>query len=70
MPSVNRGTPHVLTNPMTIPLSNLYEGFNNLFDEPKKAISSESKATDSKEDEIKKIIDDVAKDLESEPLSL
>ena len=36
-----------------------------LFDKPAKAISSESKETDNKEDELNKIIDDTAKDLKS-----
>ena len=52
---------------MTIPLSNLYDEFLNLFDKPEKAITSESKATDIKEDELKKIIDDDAKNLENKP---
>ena len=38
----------------------------NLFDEPEKAISSESKASEYKEDELKKIIDDATKDMEHE----
>ena len=57
-----------MINLMTIPLSNLYEEIMNLFDEPEKVISSESKVADKKEDEIKKIIDDVPKDLGNEPL--
>lgn len=41
-----------------------------LFDEPAKSISSESEAEDKKEEELKKIIDEAAKDLEHEPQSL
>ena len=37
-----------------------------LFDEQEKSISSESKATDNKEDEFKKIINDTMKDMEKE----
>ena len=54
------------TNFATIPLSNIYEEFLNLFEEPEKAISSESKAADNKEDELKKIIEDATKDMEYE----
>lgn len=57
-------------NPMTIPFSNLYEEFMNPFDEPVKDISQKSKAVDNKEDELQKIIDDVAKDLENKPPNL
>ena len=56
-----------VTNPMTTPLSNLHEELMNLFDEPEKAISSESKAADNKKDDLKKIIDDAVKDLPNEP---
>ena len=41
-----------------------------LFNEPEKAISSESKAVENKENELKKLIDDVAKDLQQQPLSV
>ena len=40
-----------------------------LFDEPTKYISSESKAANNKEDELKKIVDDAAKDLIRKPQS-
>ena len=40
-----------------------------LFDEPEKAISSESKAVDNKVDELKKIIDEAANDMHKEPPS-
>lgn len=49
---------------MTSPLFDIYVEFLNLFDEPEKAISLESKAADNKEYELKKIIDDVAKYME------
>ena len=49
---------------MTIPMSSLYEEFMNLFDKPDKAITSESKAVDNKEDKLKKIIDDATEDME------
>ena len=38
-----------------------------LFDEPEKAISLEAKATDNKINSLKKIIDEAAKAIESEP---
>ena len=47
-------------NATTIPLSTLYDEFLNLFDEPEKAISSESKEADNKFGELKKIIYDAA----------
>ena len=50
---------------MTIPLMNLSEEFLNLFDEPEKAISLQSKAKDNKEDELKKIVDETAKNIET-----
>ena len=53
-------------NATTIPLSTLYNKFLNLFDEPEKAISSDSKAANNKIDELKKIIDDAAKKIEQE----
>ena len=46
---------------VTVPISNLCEQCMLLFDEPEKAIHSESKAADKKVDNLKKIIDDVAK---------
>ncbi|KAL7591015.1 hypothetical protein Lser_V15G34603 [Lactuca serriola] len=48
--------------PSVIPISNLYEEFMLLFDEPEKAITSEAKAADNKVDELKKIIVDAVKD--------
>ena len=39
----------------------------NLFEKPRKTISSESNAPDNKEDELKRIINDAAKDLGNEP---
>ncbi|XP_052627222.1 uncharacterized protein LOC128133731 [Lactuca sativa] len=52
-------------NPMTIPLSNLYEKFLNLFDEPDKSTSSESKVKDNQGDELNKIVNEVAKNIET-----
>ena len=45
---------------VTMPISNLFEQYMLLFDEPEKAIDSESKAEDNRVDSLKQIIDDVA----------
>ena len=50
-------------SPATIPISNVYEEIMLLFDELEKAITYEAKAVDNKVDELKKIIDDTAKDM-------
>ena len=52
-----------------VPISTLHDEFMLLFEEPEKAISSEYKATENKEDELEKIIDDVMKDMENKPPS-
>lgn len=53
------------TNSMTIPLLNLYEEFLNLFDESEKSFSSESNVNANQEDALKKIVDEVAKHIET-----
>ena len=45
----------------SVPISNLCEQYMQLFDEPEKAIHSESKDVDNKVDNLKKIIDDATK---------
>ena len=49
--------------PTVIPVSNLYEEFILLFDEPKKAITSKAKAAVNNVNESKTIINDSAKDM-------
>ncbi|XP_052620068.1 uncharacterized protein LOC128126361 [Lactuca sativa] len=46
---------------VTISISNLFDQFMLLFDEPQKAIDSESIAKDNKVDNIKQVIDDAAR---------
>lgn len=55
------------TGQVSVPTSNLFEEFMMLFDEPENAILSEAKAADNKVDNLKFLIDEVAKYLESEP---
>ena len=50
----------------SVPISNLFEEFILLFDELEKAINSEIKAADNKIDILKKVIDEAAKEMESE----
>ena len=51
---------------VSVPLSNLFEEYMLLFDEPEKAIHSEVKADDNKIDHLKKIINEAANGMESE----
>ncbi|XP_052626769.1 uncharacterized protein LOC128133398 [Lactuca sativa] len=57
------------TGQVTIPISNLFEEYVKLFDEPESAILSETKAADNEVDNLKKIIDEAAKVMESKPSS-
>ena len=50
-----------------VPISNLFEEYMRLFDEPEKVIHSEAKAADNKIDHLKKIIEDAAKDMAKDP---
>ena len=52
---------------VSVPLSNLFEEYMLLFDEPENSILSEAKAADNKVENLKKIIDEAAKAIESEP---
>lgn len=51
---------------VTMPISNLFEQYMLLFDEPEKAIDSESKSAYDKVNSIKQIIDDVAQKMAAE----
>ena len=55
------------TSHVTAPISNLFEEYILLFDEPEKANLSKVKAADNKVDNLKKIINEDAKAMESEP---
>ena len=46
---------------VTTSISNIFEQYLLLFDEPQKAIDSESTAKDNKVDNLKQVIDDAAK---------
>nr|AGM34082.1 hypothetical protein [Lactuca sativa] len=48
------------TSHVTAPISNLFEQYMLLSDEPEKAINSESKETDNKVNSLKQVIDDAA----------
>ena len=50
-----------ISGQVTVPISNLFEQYMLLSDEPEKAIHSESEAADNKVDHLKKIINDVIK---------
>nr|KAJ0227036.1 hypothetical protein LSAT_V11C100049630 [Lactuca sativa] len=52
---------------VSVPISNLFEEYIRLFDEPEKAINSEATAADNKVDNLKKVIDEATKTMESEP---
>ncbi|XP_052623813.1 flocculation protein FLO11-like [Lactuca sativa] len=52
---------------VSVRISKLFEEYIQLFDEPEKAKHSEAKAVDKKIDNLKKIIDEAAKEMESEP---
>ena len=54
------------TSQVTVPISNLFEQYMFLFDEPEKAIDSESKAEDNKVDSLKQIIDDAAQKMDAD----
>nr|KAJ0203047.1 hypothetical protein LSAT_V11C500252350 [Lactuca sativa] len=54
---------------VSVPISNLFEEYIRLFDEPEKAIHSEATATDNKLDNLKKIIEEATKEMESKPPS-
>ena len=52
---------------VSVPISNLVEEYIRLFDETEKAIHSVVNAADNKIDHLKKIIDEVVKDMEKDP---
>ena len=52
---------------VSVPISNLFEEYMRLFDEPEKATNSEANAADNKIDNLKKVIDEAAKEMESKP---
>ncbi|XP_042757515.1 uncharacterized protein LOC122197456 [Lactuca sativa] len=51
---------------VSVPISNLFEEYIRLFDEPEKAAHSEAKVADNKIDYLQKIIDDAAKEMTSD----
>ncbi|XP_052622435.1 uncharacterized protein LOC128127785 [Lactuca sativa] len=57
------------TGQVSVPISNLFELYMKLFDDPETAILFEAKAVDNKVDDLKKVIDEAAKITESETSS-
>ncbi|KAL7600488.1 uncharacterized protein LOC128134121 [Lactuca sativa] len=58
-----------LKKTVLVPISNLFEEYIRLFDEPEKAIHSEATAADNKLDNLKKVVDEATKEMENEPPS-
>ncbi|XP_023739188.1 uncharacterized protein LOC111887260 [Lactuca sativa] len=62
---INKGNLSSIRSSLVL-ISNLFEECILLFDKPKSAINSESKAADNKIDNLKNVIDEAAKEMESE----
>ena len=52
---------------ISVPISNLFEEYIRLFDEPGKAVHSEATEEDNKIDNLKKITDEAAKEIKNDP---
>mgnify|MGYP001546459011 CR=1 FL=1 len=55
------------TGQVTAPISNLFEEYMLLFDEPENAILSKAKPADNKVDNLNETINEAAKAMEREP---